>query len=51
MEIIRVEDYEDISKKATEVLLNRVHNSKKLVLGLATGATPVLTYQNLVKDY
>ncbi|MDL4842104.1 glucosamine-6-phosphate deaminase [Aquibacillus rhizosphaerae] len=51
MQIIRVEDYEDISKKATEILLDRIRTAEKLVLGLATGSTPVLTYQYLVKDH
>ncbi|MBM7571313.1 glucosamine-6-phosphate deaminase [Aquibacillus albus] len=51
MKVITVNDYADMSKKAANMILERVHYSKKLTLGLATGGTPVGTYEHLIKDH
>lgn len=51
MNIIKVKDYEELSKKASKLITAELNRNKELVLGLATGSTPVGTYQELVKNY
>lgn len=51
MNIIKVKDYEELSKKAAKIITGEINHNKHLVLGLATGSTPVGTYQELVKNY
>ncbi len=49
MTIIKVKDYDQLSKKATEVISDQIINKPDCVLGLATGSTPIGTYKNLVE--
>lgn len=51
MKIIAVKDYEEMSQKAAGFIIERVSEESKLVLGLATGGTPIGTYQCMVKDH
>lgn len=51
MEIYIVEDYNELSKKAAEILKGEIKNKKDLILGLATGSTPEGMYAELVKMY
>lgn len=51
MELIRVKDYEEMSKKASEIVADRVKNLEKPVLGLATGSTPEGMYKYLIEKY
>ena len=51
MKVIVVENYEEMSAKAAEILTNIVKNNPKAVLGLATGSSPIGTYQNMAKDH
>lgn len=51
MKLIQVEDYQDMGKKAAEIILDRVRNTENIVLGLATGGTPISTYENIVQDH
>lgn len=51
MKIIEVKDYQEMSKQAAEYIIEKVHTTKKLNLGLATGGTPVGTYKNLIEDH
>ena len=51
MEIIRTKDYEDMSRKAANIISAQVIMKPKCVLGLATGSTPIGTYAQLVKRY
>jgi len=51
MKIIEVKDYQEMSKRAAEYIIEKVRTLKKLNLGLATGGTPVGTYTNLIEDY
>ena len=50
MNIIVVEDYNEMSKKAAEILINKVKEKPNAVLGLATGSTPVGLYKELIED-
>lgn len=51
MRIIKTKDYEDMSKKAANVISAVMINKPDCVLGLATGSSPVGTYKNLIKSY
>ena len=49
MRIIRAKDYEDMSRKAAAVLAAQVTVKPDCVLGLATGSTPIGTYDCLAQ--
>ena len=51
MKIIRVKDYQDMSRKAANIISAQVIMKPDCVLGLATGGTPVGTYAQLVDWY
>ncbi|HHU21393.1 MAG TPA: glucosamine-6-phosphate deaminase [Acholeplasma sp.] len=51
MKIIRVKDYDEMSKKAAEIIADVVKKNPKANLGLATGSSPLGTYKNLIKMY
>lgn len=51
MRLIRTKDYADMSRKAANIIGALVITKPDCVLGLATGSTPIGTYQNLVKRY
>ena len=51
MRIIRTRDYEDMSRKAADIIAAQVIMKPDCVLGLATGSTPIGTYARLVKKY
>lgn len=51
MRIIRVENYEEMSKKATEIMAAQIMLKPNAILGLATGSTPEGMYKGLVELY
>ncbi|MBY6271789.1 MAG: glucosamine-6-phosphate deaminase [Caldibacillus debilis] len=51
MEVIVAKNYEDMSKKACAHIVSRIKEKPDLVLGLATGSTPIGLYQNLIAEY
>ena len=51
MKIIRAKDYQDMSRKAANIISAQVIMKPDCVLGLATGGTPVGTYAQLVDWY
>lgn len=51
MKIIRVKDYEELSKHAANYIIEKVRKKPNMVLGLATGGTSEGTYQNMINDY
>lgn len=51
MKIIKAKDYVDMSRKAANVVSAQVILKSNAVLGLATGATVLGTYEQLVKWY
>ncbi|MBR6702957.1 MAG: glucosamine-6-phosphate deaminase [Clostridia bacterium] len=51
MKVIITENYEEMSKKASEILVSIVKNNPNAILGLATGSSPIGTYQNMIKDH
>nr|HPO28265.1 6-phosphogluconolactonase [Petrotogaceae bacterium] len=51
MKILVCKDYEELSLKSAEIIVNQINQKKDSVLGLATGGTPVGMYKELVKSY
>lgn len=51
MQIYRAKDYEDMSRKAANIIASHVVLKPDCVLGLATGSTPIGAYKNLVEKY
>lgn len=51
MQIISADNYNDMSKKAANIISAQIIMKPNAVLGLATGGTPVGIYQQLVKWY
>ena len=51
MKIYRAKDYEDMSRKAANIISSEVILKPDCVLGLATGSTPIGTYKNLIRSY
>jgi glucosamine-6-phosphate deaminase len=49
MEIIITPDYESMSKTSAEIIAQEIRRKHDLVLGLATGDTPIGTYRELAK--
>lgn len=49
MRIIVCENYEEVSKKAAQMILSQITLKPNSVLGLATGSTPVGMYKDLIK--
>ena len=49
MKILRAKDYADMSRKAANIISAQVILKPDCVLGLATGSTPIGTYQQLAK--
>ena len=51
MNVIVVKDYEAMSKVGAEIIAKQIKEKPESILGLATGGSPVGTYQNLIKAY
>ena len=51
MRLIRAKDYDDVSRKAANIIAAQICLKPDCVLGLATGSSPVGTYQELVAKY
>jgi len=51
MKVIITENYEEMSRVAADILIEIVKNNPKAVLGLATGSSPIGTYENMAKDH
>jgi len=49
MKIIITKNYLELSKKAAEVVIGEMQKKPDLVMGLATGSTPLGLYRNLIK--
>ena len=51
MKTIIKEDYEEMSKAAARIIADEIRKKPDMVLGLATGGTPVGMYKELVRMY
>lgn len=51
MKIIKAKDYRDLSRKSANSISAQVIMKPDAVLGLATGSSPVGTYEQLIEWY
>lgn len=51
MKLLAVSCYDEMSQIAGEEIKKQIERNKKSVLGLATGSTPIGTYQYLIAEY
>ena len=51
MRLIRAKDYQDMSRKAANIISAQVILKPESVLGLATGSTPIGIYHQLIDWY
>ncbi len=51
MKVIIAKDYEEMSRKAFEVMAGVIKSKPDAVIGLATGSTPIGLYKNMIKDH
>lgn len=51
MNIIKAKDYNEMSRKAANIIAAQVIMKPDCVLGLATGSTPIGTYKQLIEAY
>lgn len=51
IKVIICKDYNEVSDRAAEIMLDVVKNNPKAVLGLATGSSPIGLYQRMIKDH
>lgn len=51
MRVYRTEDYQSMSRKAAAIIAAQIISNPTSVLGLATGSTPIGTYQQLIQWY
>ena len=51
MNVIIVKNYDEMSKKAFEIMKAAVTEKKNAVIGLATGSTPIGLYKEMIADH
>lgn len=51
MKIVKAKDYQDLSRKAANIIAAQLITKPNCVLGLATGSSPIGTYDQLVSMY
>ena len=51
MKVLKTRDYEDMSRKAANIIGAQVTMKPNCVLGLATGSSPIGTYKELIDRY
>lgn len=51
MDVIIVKDYEEMSRVAADIVAEDVQKNPRLILGLATGSSPIGLYQELVRRH
>ena len=49
MFVVIKDNYDDISKEAAKIVADRIHRKPNLVLGLATGSSPLGLYKELIR--
>jgi len=49
MQVLVVKDYQEMSKEAAKIFKARMESKADLVMGLATGSTPIGTYKELIQ--
>ena len=49
MNIIKVKNYDELSRMGASLIAAQIKNKKDSVLGLATGSSPIGTYKELIE--
>jgi glucosamine-6-phosphate deaminase len=49
IKVLITKNYDELSKKAAEIIADAIRNKPDLILGLATGGTPVGCYRELIR--
>ena len=51
MRVLKTADYNEMSRKAANIIAAQVITKPDCVLGLATGSSPIGTYKELIRMY
>ena len=51
MKLIETKNYDELSHVAADMLISEIKAKPDCVLGLATGSTPIGTYDKLIEAY
>ncbi len=51
MELIKVKNKREMAERASELIISEINKNPRLVLGFATGKTPLRTYKRLANAY
>ena len=51
MKLIETKNYDELSRVAADMLISEIKAKPNCVLGLATGSTPIGTYDKLIEAY
>ncbi len=51
MDIIRVKNYQELSEKASRIIIDEILEKPNITIGFATGSTPLGLYKELIKAY
>ncbi len=51
MKVIRCKNYDECSKVAADIFVEAIKANPEIILGLATGSSPIGIYKNLIKNY
>lgn len=51
MKLIVKKDYQAMSKKAADIMIEEIKNKPNTILGLATGSTPIGMYRLMIESY
>lgn len=51
MQLVKVDNYEEMSRKACSILVEHIQENQNPVIGLATGSTPEKLYSCLIDEY
>ncbi|MGO1470835.1 MAG: glucosamine-6-phosphate deaminase [Tissierella sp.] len=51
MKLIVKKDYEEMSKKAADIMIEEIKGNPNIILGLATGSTPIGMYKRMIKRH
>lgn len=51
MKLIQVQNYQEMSQKAAEIVIEKIKGNPQIHLGLATGGTPEGLYDRLIADH
>ncbi len=51
LNVMICKDVNEVATEAARIISEQVKNNSKSILGLATGSTPVITYEKLIQDH